>query len=229
MIYIAMDDTDMPDTRGTGALARQTAAALADRCEIRGVSRHQLLRDPRVPMTTNNSANVIHIIQATLSTEELAEFAETLMRASFIEGSDPGLCVAAHVAPRVIEFGSRAKTALVARRDAFECLAGSDAVAKCLGGTGDGIIGAVAATGLAASGNDGRFVQIGRIRELPDTVDVADLSQAGVERVMTMEGETVTAGHILDGAKIRPEIVDNLPVVLLRLESPGVWRHVRRD
>jgi hypothetical protein len=229
MIYIAMDDTDMPDTRGTGALARQLAAALADRCEIRGVSRHQLLRDPRVPMTKNNSANVVHVVRTALSVEELAEFAEAHVRANFIEGSDPGLCVAGHMAPRVVEFGVRAKRALVTQREALESLAGIDAVAKCLGGTGDGIIGAVAAVGLAASGNDGRFVQIGGIRELPDTVEVADLAAAGVERVTTMDGDTVNSGRILDGAKIRPEIVDNCPVVLVRPEAPGFWRHVRRD
>ncbi len=56
MIYIGMDDTDTLQTRGTGALARNVAAELARDYEVIGVIRHQLLHDPRVPCTKNNSS-----------------------------------------------------------------------------------------------------------------------------------------------------------------------------
>jgi hypothetical protein len=47
MIYIGIDDTDMVDTRGTGHLARDLAAALEEDFDILAVTRHQLLDDPR--------------------------------------------------------------------------------------------------------------------------------------------------------------------------------------
>jgi hypothetical protein len=42
MIYIAMDDTDNAESRGTGRLARAVAAELSKTCMIAGVTRHQL-------------------------------------------------------------------------------------------------------------------------------------------------------------------------------------------
>ena len=61
MIYIALDDTDMLDTRGTGHLAREIAAQLAETYPLIGVTRHQLSSDPRVPCTHKNSSAVIHL------------------------------------------------------------------------------------------------------------------------------------------------------------------------
>jgi len=56
MVLIGMDDTDNLESRGTGSLARQVAAALAADYTLLGVTRHQLLKDPRVPCTKNNSS-----------------------------------------------------------------------------------------------------------------------------------------------------------------------------
>ena len=59
MIFIGMDDTDTLESRGTGHLARQIAATLSAEHTILGVTRHQLLVDPRVPCTKNNSSATI--------------------------------------------------------------------------------------------------------------------------------------------------------------------------
>jgi len=59
MVFIGLDDTDTLESRGTGYLARQIAAALASDYPLLGVTRHQLLRDPRVPCTRNNSSAAI--------------------------------------------------------------------------------------------------------------------------------------------------------------------------
>ena len=62
LIYIGMDDTDNKTSRGTGRLARAVAATLSEQLEVWGVTRHQLLVDPRVPYTSHNSCNVIHFL-----------------------------------------------------------------------------------------------------------------------------------------------------------------------
>ena len=59
MLFIGLDDTDTLESRGTGHLARQIAAALASDHTLLGVTRHQLLVDPRVPCTRNNSCAAI--------------------------------------------------------------------------------------------------------------------------------------------------------------------------
>jgi len=229
MIYIGMDDTDMPQTRGTGHLARQIADAIAEDCDVVGVSRHQLLRDPRVPMTKNNSSNVIHICRASCRLELLADRIRELMLAEFIAGSDPGLCVCEAPAEQQIAFGFRAKQELVTQADGTSSLGTGQCVHACLGGTGDGIIGAIAGVGLAASGNDGRFVQIGGIRALADAEPVQSILDAGVVAVRTVDGAPVHDGIVLNCGKLRPEIIDHRPVVIVEQNSGGAWRHVRRD
>ena len=229
MLYIGLDDTDMPGTRGTGHLARQIACELSGRCDVRGVSRHQLLRDPRVPMTKNNSANVIHIVETAISIHDLAGIVEDAIHRDFFEGSDPGLCVASEPSAAMTAFGQRAKASLVTQEDARSSVADAEAVARSVGGTGDGIIGAVAGVGLAASGNDGRFVQIGSIRDLTGALDVNDLLQAGIVSVRTLDGSPVTAGQVLDCDKVRPEIIEHQSVVIVSLTEHGAWQAVRRD
>ena len=59
MYLVGLDDTDVLESRGTGHLARQIAAALATEYQVLGVTRHQLLLDPRVPCTRNNSCAAI--------------------------------------------------------------------------------------------------------------------------------------------------------------------------
>jgi hypothetical protein len=51
MLFIGLDDTDNLESRGTGYLARRIAAVLAADYALLGVTRHQLLVDPRVPCT----------------------------------------------------------------------------------------------------------------------------------------------------------------------------------
>ena len=59
MLFIGLDDTDNLESRGTGHLAREIAAAIAANYPLLGVTRHQLLVDPRVPCTKNNSCAAI--------------------------------------------------------------------------------------------------------------------------------------------------------------------------
>jgi len=224
-----MDDTDMPDTRGTGHLAREIADQLEDFCEVRGVSRHQLLRDPRVPMTKNNSANVIHVVASQVSIAELAEFVAAAMVREFVPGSDPGLCVAARPGDGMAAFGRKAKRFLVTVEGALASVCGAKVIARALAGTGDGVIGAVAGVGLASGGNDGRFVRIGAVRELADNVGIQELTRAGVQEVRTLNGTRIKAGRVLSGGKIRPEIMEHRPVVLVKEDGAGAWLPVRRD
>ena len=49
------------------------------------------------------------------------------------------------------------------------------------GGTNDGIIGAAAAVGLTACGWSGRFIEFGKLRNLPGEVLVSELNNTGIE------------------------------------------------
>ena len=108
MFFIGLDDTDTTESRGTGHLARQIAATLAADYPVLGVTRHQLLVDPRVPCTKNNSCAAIALgANGDLDPQALLEKVRGLMLDDFQPGSDPGLCVTRAVPLAISEFGRR--------------------------------------------------------------------------------------------------------------------------
>ncbi len=198
-LYLGIDDTDTRESRGTGRLARTIAAELARRYTVTGVTRHQLFVHPAVPYTSHNSSAVIHIEETgNGAAADVFATAKELMLADFIEGSDPGICVAAGsaVGDEVSRFGLSAKTSLVTQEEARALARGAGILLKGLGGTEDGVIGALAGVGLAASGNDGRFVQKGTIRDLRGIQTVAAILASGVDRVQTRDGAAVGEGTV---------------------------------
>ncbi|HSJ55573.1 MAG TPA: ABC transporter substrate-binding protein [Anaerolineae bacterium] len=207
MVFIGMDDTDIVGTRGTGQLARTIAAELANgagRYQVVGITRHQLLVDPRVPCTKNNSSAVIHVREdGPLDLEELFGKVRAMMCADLIEGSDPGLCVAREVPGAVVEFGRRAKEMLVTLAEARSLAASHGIRLEGLGGDQSGMIGALSAVGLAATGGDGRYIVVGCCRELTGLQPVQALLDSGVASVETLDGQSVTEGLVRTD-KLRP-------------------------
>ena len=60
MIYVGIDDTDSLESRGTNQLALALVAQVAANWRPILILRHQLLQDPRVPMTRKNgSASIL--------------------------------------------------------------------------------------------------------------------------------------------------------------------------
>lgn len=215
MYYIGLDDTDTLESRGTGHLAREIAAALAVDYTTVGVTRHQLLVDPRVPCTKNNSSAAISVdANSAVDPISLLERVGAIMREAFEPGSDPGLCVAANVAAKVTAFGRRAQRQLITQEEARALAAASGIPLLGLGGDGGGVIGALAAVGLAASGEDGRYVLVGRSRELTGMQPVAALLAAGVIAVRTEAGEPVTDG-LVQCDKLRPARRGGRPIAVV--------------
>ena len=103
IVFIGMDDTDNSESRGTGHLARATAAWLSATYALLGVVRHQLFFDRRVPYTKNNSSAAI-LLQGEGEVDLGAIFQQVkeIMLADFQPGSDPGLCVATGVPEEII-------------------------------------------------------------------------------------------------------------------------------
>jgi tRNA(Ile2) C34 agmatinyltransferase TiaS len=226
--FIGMDDTDNYESRGTGHLARQVAACLAEEYEILGVVRHQLLVDPRVPYTKHNSSATI-VLDAADEIDLNAVFKKVreCMQSDFQPGSDPGLCVAANVPEAITHFGRRAKVELVTQEEARRLAERHGILLEGLGGNQGGVIGALAGVGLAASGEDGRYVLVGKMRELDGLQPVEAVLSAGVAQIQTEDGQPVTHGLILTG-KLRPARRGGRPVAVLEW-SEDHWQPVKLD
>ena len=228
MFFIGLDDTDTLESRGTGHLARQIAAALAADYSVLGVTRHQLLLDPRVPCTKNNSsATILLNADGDLDPVALLDRVQALMLDDYLPGSDPGLCVA-HAVPAVVtEFGRRAQHQLVTQYKARALAAAHGIPLLGLGGTEEGIIGALAAVGLAASGEDGRYVLVGRSRELSGLQPVSALLAAGIPAVQTAKGQPVTSG-LVQTDKLRPARRGGRPIAVVEWAGDH-WQPLKLD
>lgn len=229
-VYVGIDDTDNIEAGATGQTANQLRKMIEENgwgtCEA--VTRHQLLLHPDIPYTSHNSAMCF-------AAEIEPEFLDTLIKqaGNFLEkssasGSDPGLCVVVSERlaepEKLITFGYEAKTRIVTKEEAIQLAGELNIHLSEHGGDGQGIIGALAGTGLRMTGSDGRFQ--GRTELQPDDgkISVENIkAQSDIEIVQTM------AGHILDedetvitGEKIKTVLLEGKKVLLVYQED-GCW------
>lgn len=200
---LALDDTDSLDSPGTGFRARELALHLAQRGLARpvAITRHQLLVDPAIPYTSHNSSACI-VLRPAPRADDAAAFALACshLGAAAAPGSDVGLVwlQRARAAALLGDWGRRAKRevlTLAAARHLAAVLAAEAGLRHAeLSGTGGGLIGAMAAVGLHARGEDGRLLWLRGVRELADTCcSVAQVEAAAGVTVCTAEGVAVAA------------------------------------
>jgi hypothetical protein len=102
------------------------------------------------------------------------------------------------------------------------------------GGTGEGIIGALAAVGLRGSGNGGRYVHLQGIREIKGLVTVSSiLKDTGITAVVDEGGRPVGGGETVDSQDwIKPNVIGGNPVLRIRLRGDvnggQVWETVEQ-
>ncbi len=227
-IYIGMDDTDNKESRGTGYLARVIAGKLSKTYSVHGILRHQLLFDPRVPYTAKNScAAIILSTQTEPDLSVIMDEVQAYMLADFQPGSDPGLCVASVIPQAIIDFGRLAQADLVHQSAARQLAQDHQLLLRGLGGTQDGVIGALSAVGLSYSGQDGRYIQFGSIRELTGLQPIENLLQAGLHSVRTLDETPVTSGMVM-AEKLRPARRFGQPILYVQQEN-DYWQPLKLD
>jgi hypothetical protein len=228
VIYVGIDDTDTLETRGTNQLARQLARHVAGRLHCRMIVRHQLLEDPRVPCTSKNgSASLVFDGKADSNVGWLIDQLRGVMKAEFVPGSDPGLCVATRVPSAIVDYGLRCKKVLI-EQDEPRALARMHGLhLEGLGGTEGGVIGALAAIGLVMTGEDGRIVQLGGWDDdLTGICAVASIRARDVEVCELATSVPVDSGSIDVGKRLRPNLRHGGPVLFV--SRLGIdWQAVR--
>ncbi|BCG46051.1 Predicted DNA-binding protein containing a Zn-ribbon domain [Citrifermentans bremense] len=182
-ILIAIDDTDNLESRGTGEIA----SLIADGLEQRGwgscsfVTRHQLFVHPDIPYTSHNSAMCFYAEIGEGALAPVTEFVSDFLGRESAPGSDPGLCVV--VPERVtsedelMAFGRRAKREVITMDEAYGLARRLGVHLSQHGGTGQGVIGALAGAGLRLWGNDGRLKGALEFAQPCPTLRVAELLQ----------------------------------------------------
>ncbi|MBN2291847.1 MAG: hypothetical protein JXM70_05445 [Pirellulales bacterium] len=221
MIYVGVDDTDMPGTPGTNKFAKALAIRLTDKFECELIVRHQLLFDPRVPYTSkNSSASLLLHPKNGAGAAQLIDELRGFVSEWFVEGSDPGFCVTETIPAEVTAYGKRCQSEVIDQSEPRNLAVKHGIHLEGCGGTNDGIIGALAAVGLVADGNDGRVVQIGAWPDdLTGPEDIKTVRARNVE-VRCLESETeVKSGTIDVGKHLRPNYRGGKIVLFARPQS----------
>jgi hypothetical protein len=227
VIYIGIDDTDTLETQGTNQLARMLVARLGVRSPDAMIVRHQLFFDPRVPYTSHNgSASILLKSSPRDSVTQLIDELRHGVQSWFVHGSDPGLCVTTDVPDDVADFGRRCQREIITQDEARDMAARFGIYLAGLGGTEQGVIGALAAVGLASSGNDGRVVHRASWPwpdDLTGPHEVATLHARGVDEIRCIAtNRTITRGIVDVGKRLRPNRRDGR-IVLFVSPAPDSW------
>lgn len=128
---------------------------------------------------------------------------------------------------RAVEyFGRRCKKELVTSTEARNLAWKHGIYLEGLGGTEDGIIGALAAVGLAASGLDGRVVRwMDWADDLSGPQPVTLIADRGIEVRDIDTDLSVTYGTVDLGKKLRPNMFGGHPVLFVRPDPTGPDRY----
>ncbi|NSW92771.1 MAG: hypothetical protein HPY74_19375 [Firmicutes bacterium] len=223
-ILICIDDTDNLESKGTGAHALNISdEILKNQWGIpKFISRHQLYVHNDIPYTSHNSAMCFEV--DVLQSEDLAnigEFCKTYLKEQSAAGSDPGLCI---VVPdslenkeELIQFGKKAKETVLTKKDAYETAERLGVHLSEHGGTGGGVIGALAGAGLRLSGNDGRIKGKYFIECQNEVVTVKEiLCRTNIQEIREENGGTLGEDEkILLGEKVKGVLLEGKIVLLV--------------
>lgn len=201
-IFICIDDTDNIDSKGTGEIAVEIAKSIESNYggTCQGVTRHQLFIHPDIPYTSHNSSMCFEADINSNDLEKVINAAIHILHTESAEGSDPGLYVfvpeqlTQHQQQEIIHFGFKAKQEVLTKEDAYKLANSLSIHLSEHGGTGQGVIGALAGVGLRLTGNDGRFK--GKHKENPSK-KIATVKE--IIEDTTIEIVRTQAGFILDG------------------------------
>jgi hypothetical protein len=229
---IGIDDTDNLETRGTGHHVRQLADWLAENsfATPKGITRHQLLVDPRIPYTSHNSSACLAVDADRI--DDIWKASRDFLIMTCADGSDAGLCMVTWegVNDETMSLGWRAKSEVLTMLDAWETASKSGIRCEGLTGTHCGIIGALAAIGLHRSGDDGRFLWLPGLRQLNGRYSVEDVIVMGsIERVCTLDGEELSSEQTVDvGEWVRPILRDGKSTLYVE-EQDHEWHILSKE
>jgi hypothetical protein len=193
-----------------------------------------------VPYTSHNSAMCF---TAEINKENLAfiiSFCQEYLKKKSAPGSDPGLCVAdmnrITDKKQLMDFGFRAKKMVLTMDEAYELAQSLDIHLTEHGGTGQGVIGALAGTGLRLSGNDGRFRGWYHLGKSGETISVKELCGHNfIDSVRTVDGRMLGQDEtlLIGGDRIKTIMRDHQQVVLvseLRDKTfPCQWKSLTKE
>lgn len=228
---LCIDDTDNLDSIGTGEMLQNLSQLLDQKnlAQAGFVTRHQLFLHEDIAYTSHNSAMCTGLLLRQEDLAEILSVAGRFLQEEAAEGSDPGLCLLCYEAltdrAELIAFGRRAKQEVLQKQDAYQLAAKYPGIVFLSehGGTGDGVIGALAGCGLRLSGSDGKIKgkiqpkQPGAVMKIKDFLAMYQLAAAYDKEFQRISEEE----EMVCGTDIKACLKDDQPIVILKPDETG--------
>lgn len=237
-LLIGLDDTGAPGFPGTGFRAGELARLIAASGlgQPQGITRHQLLFDPRIPYTDRNSSACICVRDARDEAAVTALCRDHLVR-TVAPGADAGLCLQRRgaVPDRLRQWGRLAKTHVLTLTGAQTLAIEHDLMLDGISGHHGGMIGALAAVGLHCDGDDGHFLWLKGLGEAANrTLAVSELTQELHVLPLPFDGQPMPAAdeRVALGEWPRAVMARHLPTLLLERDRDAAdhqWRVVAAE
>lgn len=217
-IYVALDDSRQLD----GGKAGQTASLLGKYIEARGwgqsaiPSRHRLYPHPETGCKKHNTARSFAADIDGKNLNEFIDYACQLVKSTGTPDSNAGLAIAVPELmdnpDELIQYAYRVKEEMVDKAEAMELAARPGLHVFEINGSGNGVIGALAAVGLRMTGNDGQFrgkLQVGSGEDYIASVkEIVDNTY--VEQVKNMDYENISDfEYVRMGEKVKVVLLDH--------------------
>lgn len=231
---ISIDDTDNLKSYSTGIIADLLSKMISEKfgCSCSEILRHQLLLDDRIKYTSHNSSMSFEVNSDKQILNEMIDVSKKFLDENHADGADPGLCIIeisnSNQFEKFIEFGFKAKNTVIKMEEAYELANKLNIHLSAHGGTGEGVIGALAGAGLRLSGNDGKYR-----KTVPIDINGEDMSvnflieQAAIDCVCDMNGNEINRNdyiYIRDRIK---KVIKNKKTVLLvkkiKSDNGEIW------
>lgn len=222
-IFLCIDDTDVIGSRGTGELAELIKENIENNQwgKTQSVTRHQLLVHEDIPYTSHNSCMCFTAEVNEQYIDDIINFSSAFLEKESEKGSDPGLCIAVIDNITGIEklkkFGRRAKKEVLTKEEAYKTAKELGIHLSEHGGTGQGIIGALAGVGLRMTGNDGRFKGNFKLECDSNVVKAAYLLEKfNIDSIQSIKGQAIENDeYIFVSDKIKTVLLNNKSVFLV--------------
>lgn len=229
-ILLCIDDTDNIESKGTGELAQMISKDIEEfkwgKCSK--ITRHQLFIHEDIPYTSHNSSMCFVAEINPNNYDEIKDYAINFLEKNAAEGSDPGLAILIFKNEedysRLIEYGKKAKKEIILKEQSYALAKEMNIHLSEHGGTGIGVIGALAGIGLRLTGNDGRFKGQHKFNTEKKLLSVKEiLENKAIDEVREIDKEALDKKELVVlGKKIKTVLLDNKSVLLVHKENTNV-------
>lgn len=221
IFYLGIDDTGKPGKSGSG----ETALSLGQHLQVRQLARlvhvsaHALIPPAEIPHSSLNQAYCLTLEGEAQQLREIDMDSRVYLMRHSAAGANPGFALAPRerVIERVQNWGKACQMFTMERREALDLARGQGFTAAGFTGSGSGVIGALAAVGLRASGSDGWVSWLPGLPELKGVMTFSEILQISTfDYVKSLHGRTPDfRDRIQLGERVMPLLYKNRTLLLL--------------